>query len=48
MDVVEIFSTLSTGDKKLDDIEEVLRVYLKNKRLLTKAFNNKIKRKVIL
>ena len=44
MDVVQL---LSSGASK-DDIEEVLRVYLKERRLLTKAFNNKTKRKEIL
>jgi len=45
MDVVQI---LNTSDHDKDDIEEVLKDYLKERRLLTVAFNNKTKRKEIL
>ena len=50
MDVVQIISIVDDkayGNIK-DDIEEVLRFYLKGKQLLTQAFDNKTKRKEIL
>lgn len=45
MDVVQI---LNTSDHDKDDLEEVLYDYLKEKRLLTVAYNNKTKRNEIL
>ena len=46
MDVVQILNISSDYDK--DDIEEVLKEILKEKRLLTVAYNNKNKRNEIL
>jgi hypothetical protein len=45
MDVVQI---LNTSDHDKDDLEEVLFDYLKERRLLTVAYNNKTKRNEIL
>ena len=45
MDIVQI---LNISDHVEDEIEEVLKEYLKDRRLLTVAFNNKTKRKEIL
>ena len=49
-EVVDLLSNVSfyPEESSYEVIEEVLRLYLKGERLLTKAFNNKTKRKEIL